>query len=808
MNFLRLLTGCWLVGISAYAHNRLSGTVTHRESGEHVIGATIYLPELRLGATTDVNGAYRIAKLPTGTFTVQVSYVSHRTLIRKVTIQGDTRADFVMENAAQALEEVIVSGSSAKTIIKESPVPIAAISQLKLLQQSSTNLIDAVARMPGMSQVTTGAGLSKPIIRGLGFNRVITMHDGVRQEDNQWGEEHSIQIDEYSIDRYEIIRGAGSLMYGSDGLGGVLSVLSPRPVEEGKLQGRLLSNYQTNHGLFGTSVQVAGNKNGFVWLATASTKTSQNYRNRYDGRVHASSFAEPINFNGFVGLNRKWGFSRVYLLRSFQKFNIIIGTRDPRGRFTTASLLPSGEIVDRPVTDDELTRRAFLPYNSQRLLNSKISWNNLFNLSNGGSLTFNLSYARNRRSEYGDVTRPWQAQLDLFLHTNYYDLRYNLPTRNEWEVTTGANGMLQRLDNGGIQVLYPDYNLFDNGVFAFAKKNYERLKLSGGLRYDVRALRIGKLYADADGNFQVVPQGPNSERFAGVNKNYQNVSGSLGGVYTLNDRLRVRANVSRGFRAPTVPELSSNGVHAGTFRYEIGKLDAVPEVAYQGDLGLTYESKSWYLDLSLFQNSIRNYTYSERVLARNGSDSLFNGDIPVFRYTQGNARLRGIEGTVTFNPETARWFSLTQSYSAVFAENLSAREADARYLPFMPAPRWITQFKLTKDRWKNRFRNVYLTADLEVYQAQNRYLRAYNTETATPGYPLVNLGVGGDVVANGKRTLFSVYLSANNLFDVAYQAHQSRLKYLDVNPATGRRGVFNMGRNVSLKLVVPFEGKL
>lgn len=808
MKFLRLLTSCWLVGVSAHAQNSLSGTVTHRESGEQVIGAAIYLPELRLGATTDVNGAYRIAKLPSGTFTVQVSYVSHRTLIQKITIQGDTHADFVMENAAQALEEVIVSGSSAKTIIKESPIPIAAISQLKLLQQSSTNLIDAVARMPGMSQVTTGAGLSKPIIRGLGFNRVITMHDGIRQEDNQWGEEHSIQIDEYSIDRYEIIRGAGSLMYGSDGLGGVLSVLSPRPVEEGKLQGRVLTNYQTNHGLLGASVQVAGNKNGFVWLAHTSTKSSQNYRNRYDGRVFASNFSEPINFNGFVGLNRKWGYSRLYVLRSFQRFNIINGTRDARGRFTTASLLPSGEEVDRPVTDDELTSRAFIPYNSQRLLNSKIALNNLFNLANGGSLSFNLSYARNRRSEYGDVTRPWQAQLDLFLHTNYYDLRYNLPTRNEWEITTGTNGMLQRLENGGFQVLYTNYRLFDNGVFLFAKKNYERLKLSGGLRYDVRALNIGKLYADGEGNFQVEPQGPNSERFAGVTKNYRNISGSLGGVYTLNDRLRVRANASRGFRAPTVPELSSNGVHAGTFRYEIGKLDAVPEVAYQGDLGLTYESKNWYLDLSIFQNNIQNYTYSERVLARDGSDSLFNGDIPVFRYAQGNARLRGIEGTATFNPETARWFSLTQSYSAVFAENLSAREADARYLPFMPAPRWITQLKLTKDRWKNRLRNAYLTADLEIYQPQNRYLRAYNTETATPGYTLVNLGVGADVVANGKQTLFSVYLSVNNLFDVAYQAHQSRLKYLDVNPATGRRGVFNMGRNVSLKLVVPFEGKL
>ncbi len=799
---------CFLISGSLLAQNSLSGKIIHKEDNETVVGATIYIPELRIGASSDVNGTYRISNLPKGTFTVQVSYVSHRTVIEKVTIDGATTKDFTMENAAQSLEEVIVSGSSTKTVIKESPIPIAAITQLRLLQQSSTNLIDAVAKLPGMSQVSTGAGLSKPIIRGLGFNRVITMHDGVRQEDNQWGEEHSIQIDEYSIDRYEIIRGAGSLMYGSDGLGGVMSVLSPRPVEEGKMVGRVLSNYQTNNNLYGISAQLAGNKNGFVWLVQASTKSTKNYRNAYDGRVFASNFTEPINFNGYFGLNKKWGYSRIHFLRTYQKYNIINGTRDASGRFTTASVTASGEEADRPVTDSELNSRDFIPYNSQKLINEKVSWNNLLNFANGSSLSGVFSVARNQRSEYGDVTRPWESQLDLYLYTNYYDVRYNFAAKNNWEVNVGTNGMFQRLDNQGFQVLYPNYNLFDNGVFMFAKKSYDRLKVSGGVRYDIRLLDIGKLYIDPDGNFQVTPQGSGSERFAGFDKNYQNVSASLGGVYNLTDKLAVRINGSRGFRAPTVPELSSNGIHAGTFRYEIGKLNAVPEVAYQGDLGLTYEDKNWYVDVSVFQNSIKNYTYSERVQGANGQDTLYNGNVPIYRYAQGNARLRGAEGTVTFNPQGARWFSITQSYSAVFGDNLSAQEDNAKYLPFMPAPRWISQVKLTRDRYKDFLRNLYLTIDLEVTQKQNRFLAAYGTETATPGYQLVNIGLGTDIVTKNKRTLASFYFSANNVFDVAYQSHQSRLKYLEVNQRTGRVGVFNMGRNLSFKLVIPFEVKL
>ncbi|MDJ1483672.1 TonB-dependent receptor [Cytophagaceae bacterium YF14B1] len=789
---------------TTWAQYSLQGTIIHQNDSTAVVGATIYIPQLQIGATTDANGKYRINRLPKGYYTIQISSVSYKTILAKADIQSDQNINFVMESTSQTLEEVIVTGSSTKTIIKESPIPIVAIGQAKLLQQSSTNLVDAVAKLPGMSQVSTGIGLSKPIIRGLGFNRVITMHDGVRQEDNQWGEEHSIQIDEYSIDRYEIIRGAGSLMYGSDGLGGVVSMLSPRPVEEGKITGRILTNYQTNHRLIGTSVQISGNKNGVTWHLHTSTKSSQNYRNRYDGIVYASNFSEPFNINGSIGLSKKWGYSRIYFLRSFQKFNIINGTRDSNGHFTTATILPDDSTGTRTVTQEELKSRSFIPYNSQELINSKIAWSSLFNLNDKASLSATISYAQNRRNEYGDVTRPWQSQLSLYLHTYYYDIRYNLAPTTLWEVNVGSNGMYQQLDNHGFQVLYPNYNLFDNGLFIFGKRNFEKLKISGGIRYDSRTLTIGKLYIDSTGNFQVTPQGVNSERFSGLEKRYQNISASLGGVYTINDQLLIRTNISRGFRAPTVPELSSNGVHAGTFRYEIGNLKAIPEVAYQGDIGFTYENKNLYVDVNFFQNSIRNYTFSERVQTQNGTDSLVQGSIPVFRYTQGNARLRGIEATATFNPQSARWFSVTQNYSSVFGENLSASSEDGKNLPFMPAPRWITQLKVSKDRWHSYFQNLYATIDFELYQAQNNYLKAYNTETRTPGYQIVNIGIGGDLTTKRRQTLCSVYLSVNNVFDIAYQSHQSRLKYLDKNMATGRTGVYNMGRNISFKVVIPF----
>ena len=219
MKKLLLLLGI-LYSIGTQAQVRLQGNVIASDTKEEIIGANLYLVELRRGTLSQSAGKFSFEEVKKGSYMLQISHIGYKTFTQKISIKSDTTFQIALTPSAVSLEEVIVSGSASKTVVKESPIPIAALSKTQWLQSGSTNLVDAISKLPGMSQITTGATLSKPIIRGLGFNRVITMHDGVRQEDNQWGEEHSLHIDEYSIDRYEIIRGAGSLMYGSDGIGG------------------------------------------------------------------------------------------------------------------------------------------------------------------------------------------------------------------------------------------------------------------------------------------------------------------------------------------------------------------------------------------------------------------------------------------------------------------------------------------------------------------------------------------------------------------------------------------------------------
>jgi iron complex outermembrane receptor protein len=790
------------------AQTVISGKAIDKSSQEPLIGVTIYFPGLKKGTLTDNTGQYRITDVPAGSHKIEARFLSYKTQTQTVRIvTGETTINFSLDPDVSQLQEVVVTGLTTGSTVKDSPIPIMTYNKIQWLQTSSTNLVDAVVKLPGMSQITTGVGLSKPVIRGLGFNRVITVHDGVRQEDNQWGEEHALQVDEYSIDRYEIIKGAGSLLYGSDGLGGVMSLISARPPEAGVIRGQILTNYQSNNGMIGLSGVVEGSsQKGLFGRVRVSTKSAGNYRNQYDGRVYGSAYRE-FDVNGTIGINRKWGYSQLYVSNWHQDINIVTGERDPTGRFTKLVRVAADSEALVPTTDADLRSRMIDPSNYQNLNNFKTSWNTFAKLG-GGNLSAIVSYSQNRRQEFASTLTPGQPALYFYLQNVFYDLKYYFGGKNGWDFTIGGNGLWQKNQNQGLQVLYPGYRSWDNGLFLFAQKKTDRMTINGGVRMDIRKMEINQLYADNEGVFSEKPIAGGQVRFQGLNKTYSNPTASLGATYNLSSRWIIKANIGRGFRAPSTPELSANGEHAGTFRYEIGSPNLKSETSFQTDLGINYESQDVSITASLFQNRINNYTYSEKVLDRFGRDSIVDPARPIltYRYTQGDAVLYGGEAQLTVNPHAVRWFHFTGSYSLVRSRNLSSTTDSTRYLPFLPPPRVIAQVKLTKAEAGNHWRNMYASVELEHNWRQNQALLAYGTETQTPAYTLVNLGAGSDIISTNGRTLFSLYVTLQNLFDVAYQSHQNRLKYFGINEATGRHGVFNMGRNVSVKLVIPIGG--
>lgn len=213
--------------LNIFAQNRISGTVKDQENNKNLAGVSVYIADLKAGTTTDVNGNYEIKNLKRGTYLLEISFTGYEPIIEKITIAQDTVMDFVLSPAITELNELIITGVTRSTELRLSPVIVKAVDGNTLKQNSATNLIDGLRNIPGVNQITTGTGISKPTIRGLGYNRVITLNNGIRQEGQQWGDEHGIEIDENAVDRVEVVKGPGSLMYGSDGIAGVLNFLAP-----------------------------------------------------------------------------------------------------------------------------------------------------------------------------------------------------------------------------------------------------------------------------------------------------------------------------------------------------------------------------------------------------------------------------------------------------------------------------------------------------------------------------------------------------------------------------------------------------
>ena len=482
-----------------------------------------------------------------------------------------------------------------------------------------------------------------------------------------------------------------------------------------------------------------------------------------------------------LGVNKGWGHSRLTWTAYHLTPSIIEGERDAQ----------TGELEH----EDGWTGHQYsksLPF--QQVKHYKLVWDNLLNLSSG-YLKVLIGYQQNRRQEFEESMDDYELYFKL--HTLTYDLRYVTNEFDGWKLSTGIGGMYQKSGNEGEEYLIPDYRLFDFGLYATATKQLgDRWTLNGGVRYDHRHLHGYELMEDDE------------LRFTDFSRHFNGLTGSIGAVLNVSDNLNLKMNIARGFRTPNMSELASNGVHEGSVRYELGNQQLKSEYSLQADLGLDFTSRYVSAQLALFANRINNYIFTHRVAEEKEEGYL------TYAYTQGDARLLGFEAGVDFHPIHSVHFS--NAFSYVDAQQMHAAPG-TKYLPFTPAPKWSSELKwelshhshptiahhhTTDAAHRSLLNNLYVAAGLDCFLKQSHIYGADDTETETPGYALLSLSAGTDLQLHGKKVA-EFYFTADNLLDKAYQNHLSRLKYADENAVTGRRGVYNMGRNITFKVVIP-----
>ena len=793
----------------------LSGAIT-TASGSPLPAASVYIADIKKGSIADANGNYSISNIPQGAYLVEIKYIGYKTILQNIYFNEDKVQNFSMTVSVTEENEIVITGSSKATSIKRNPIPIVSINKQFLQQNLNTNIIDAIAKIPGISEVTTGPNVSKPFIRGLGFNRILTLYDGVRQEGQQWGDEHGMEVDQNTVDKVEVVKGPASLIYGSDAIAGVINLIPANPPAKGKIIGNILNEYQTNNRLIENSASVAAHINDVTWGGTITHKIATNYKNKYDGRVYNTGFGET-DAAANIGINKNWGYSHLGISMFDDLQEIPDGSRDSATRKFTKQITEDDDY--RPiVSDKELSSYKISPLH-QHVQYYRAYTTNSF-LVGSGRLAINLAFQKSIRREYShpEVQVPG---LYLKLNTYSYDAKYYFHESNGFSVTAGINGMYQDNDvTKGTEFIIPSYRQFDIGPFIYAKKNLGNLEIAGGIRYDVRNFSNEELYSATNSTTgfehavtSVDTMGAN-HLFSAYQHTFSGASGSIGLSYRINDQWSLKANIGKGYRAPNISEISANGVHPGTGIYQMGNPNFKSEFNWQEDLGIEFNSTHITINADIFNNNIENYIYNKKLISSSGADSVVVPGNQTFKFVAGKARLYGGELSIDIHPHPLDWLHFENSLSLVYGENKGVagegKIADSsKYLPFIPPLHTISELSANIKKAGKTFANTFVKVQFEVYAAQKRVYLENGTETPTPGYQLVNAGVGTDILNKAGKTFLNVSFMGNNLLNVAYQSGLNRMKYFEAYPNnfTGHDGIYNMGRNFSIKVNVPLRFK-
>ena len=816
---LLLLSFTFLIfGLVASAQNGfIKGTIT--SNGSPAPNITVKVVGRNQMTKSDQKGFYILKNLPTGALELQFSGVSYKTKRIQTMVESDTlMISTDLSSLESNLDEVVVTGVNRATALRKSPVPIAVLTKKTMDQNVNTNLIEAIVKgVPGVTAVTTGPNVSKPFVRGLGYNRVLTLYDGLRQEGQQWGDEHGIEVDEYGISRAEVVKGPASLTYGSDALAGVINMIPYTPMQEdGKLTGDFTTNFQSNNGMVGASLGLAYIKNDWKYSFRASGKAAHNYYNKVDGYVFGTAFRE-YNVSASARVDKSWGYSKTAITYYNNLMEIPDGSRDSLSRRFTRRVLDDGDdIKNRPlVSDQDLKRYSINP------LHQHIQHYRFYNASQfkfgSSDLNILIGGQQSVRREYNHPTAPKQAGLYVVLNTLNYDVKYNLPDFAGIESTLGVNGMYQsNRSKDATDFPIPDYDLFDIGAFYFAKKSFGKLDISGGVRMDRRNINWNNFYVGTDAQTGFGRKSDASDQMADLqfpsfNRNYYGFSGSVGFTYNLSERFLFKANIARGYRAPNITEIGSNGLDPGAHIVYLGNRTFKPEFNLQQDIGVVAYLQDADISLEIFNNNIQNYIYQSRLTDENGNPVVVVPGNLTYQYQQSKARLYGAELSVNLHPASAKWLNFNNSFAYVVGLNkneelLRLHGSEAKYLPFIPPLQIRSELKATAQKSIGVFSKPYVKVDAVLFADQNKFYALDNTETFTKGYTLFNAGVGSAIKSKSGKTILDLFVQVDNIFNVAYQSHLNRLKYFEYYEASpnGRSGIYNMGRNMSFKVVVPF----
>ncbi|MEI6594320.1 MAG: TonB-dependent receptor [Bacteroidota bacterium] len=729
--------------------------------------AIIYLSEANKTAITDSSGIFRFNNISEGFYSIEIKSIGYKTLFIELAIPFDESKhkkvdgisinqnektisiDIQLEKSQIEMKEIVVSGTR-NSLQNNSTINIDVANMNELFELGQITVMEVLATKPGVSLISTGPGIARPVIRGLTGNRIATIINGIKLENQQWDMEHTLGLNQYGIDRIEIIKGPATFLYGSDAMGGVLNFIDEKPAAINTIIGDITAGFNSNTFGTTTAIGVKGAKEHSNWSLRAGLNNSSDYYNANFDRVANSRFREVFG-KATYSLNYK----RSVTLFSYQLNFGYYGIVEPFEKKSAT------ETEDHPMEFET-------PYHTLIHQTALVKNTLLFGKTN---LISTVSFQNDQRMELEPGNTETNPFLGINLNVISGDVKADHNFNKHIELVGGAQISYQQNTNNGYSRLIPNYSQSDIGIYALNKYRLAKNKLN---------IDIGARYDKRDINSETSGIKDSADYMQALSKNYENMSTSFGVNYLLSNNISIYGNVGSGFRAPNMAELTSNGKRLETQRYEVGNNTFLKETNLQGEIGLHSEFNDFSIEGSAFYNHINNFIYTQR-----RGDTL--SAMPVYEFKQADAWIFGGEAGIDIHPATLKWLDLRSTYS-----QLEGHLNDGTYLPFMPQNKLNNEIVL-RGKVFTKINNSFMRVGYNYVFAQNNV--AVN-EFTTPAYNIVNLSFGG--VVKMFKQKFIIAVGINNLLNELYYDHLSRLRPY---------GVYNIGMNAFINIKVPFNIK-
>lgn len=755
--YIILLVHLLCCNIAAYAqqNTHLRIKVIEQETNEPIPGAIV--KENKRIFATDNHGYCNIPYNDSGKITISVSSIGFKDINSHTFRVTSNTLIIKLEYADNELETVNVKAQRRQTSILQQATVIDA---KELEKSSALSLARLLEKVPGVSSISSGNAIAKPVIQGMHSSRILLVNNGVRLESQSWGMDHAPEIDHTSSSIIEVIKGAESIRYGYGAVGGVVLLNQaslPYGHSEPKIKGIVNTGYSTN----------ARGYDGAGTIEIGYKKIGARFHAMYQRAGDYSTAEYTLNNTGYknISLSGMAGYQNGSLTATlsasiyYSRSGIYYGSK-----LSDIDQLLTRFQIGRP---EENTIRPFSytmepPFQQSQHVTFKgdINWN----LSQKHNLLVRLSFQENLREEYENrktAKFSWLPVQDLRLSTYNAEAIWSANWKSDMNSQFGISGMYQSNYNvpGTRQPAFiPNFAALTTGFFLLHKMTFGKLTCSAGMRYDMRGLDVNG-YTSLS-NF----------KYYDDFKVYSNFTGNIAAHYQFNENLDARANIGWAWRPPDVNELYASGLHHGTY-WVVGNQNLTSERGYKAVFGTRYRTSWLSVEPSFFYQQVTNYIYDN---IGTGADRFHNhpsGKYPKFIYGQDNARIMGGDITATIMPVPNLMISGKGEW--IYARNIS----QDCWLPFMPSDKYGISTEYGFKFGKSRIWNASIAIEGTYVTKQTRFDSSKDLVPESPSaYFLLGANAELSTEFNNGHKLKFIFIG-DNILNNLYKEYTDRFRY-------------------------------